>query len=660
MNWPWGQLGLSGPAGLTEIRRAYAEKLKTTHPEEDPEGFQRLHSAYQLASRIARQQKRRVEAKAPPPEEDFDYGELLQGGGEQPRLSHREDEADFDFDGLLQEDGEQPRRPQEEPDWDYDRLFAEGEAERAELRRRRGEERRGKSQERQWDSREDQLNLQFRQEQTRWQNTEAILHTMEMMYNAQAGAETWKKFFLSPMFQQNRNSLDMIFGLEDFISGRELSQGVKAALFLAYGFDKGVSQPEQRPLFQMLLPAWKAERRTKPSSLWKPMIFGVLGSLVFLFGIGPLLDSGLISIALYAVGLAFIVWVIRKAVVLGNRERRARGQPFEKKQELRGLIVALACVIALVTVPSWIRSLSGLDWGRFLPSRDPREQVCRYIEEDLGVKAGALYNLGASYANDAYGNVFYLGDDPSSRQFLAGPDGDRDKKNGKYGYTTNLPEMMMLWSLKDFAGKRKISNVDTVDRNQKLKRWETSGTFVLTLPIGGTGDIITDLGALLEELSREPWYQARPPVCEVVLCSRQMAEGRLILGRWHPSDGDFDAEGLRELYESTFTYSYCAQLLKELELDWDFIRKEGEHYTLTNEGTATIRNRDCYKLYGLDETGAVALEYYVDLDERNIYCLPGNFGDTGNSEDQLSIYRVLHWGDDLGLICLYYPWLRVN
>ena len=526
MSWPWSQLGLPGPSQLSEIRHAYAEKLKTTHPEEDPEGFQRLHSAYQLASRMARQQKRRAEVQVPapecppqpapepsqPPEKDFNYDELLQGG-EQPRLSHRDDEEDFDFDALLQEDGEQPRRTRkEEPDWDYDRLFAEGEAERAEYRRRRGEERRKEqrqqSQERrrQWNSREEQLNLQFRQEQDRWQNTETILHVIEMMYNSQAETEAWKKFFQSPMFQQNRNSLDLMFGLEDFVSGRELPQEVKAALFLAYGFDRGVSRPEQRPLFQMLLPAWKAERRAGVS-IWKPMFFGILSSLVFLFGIAPLLDSGLIPIALYAVGLAFLVWVIRKTVILGNWEVRARNRNFGKKQ---GLILAIACVMALVAAVTWLRSPPGLDLRKFLPTKDPREQVCRYIEEDLGVKVGSLYNLNDTYATDTYGNVFYLGDDPSSRQFLAGPDGDR--KNGKSGYTTNLPEMMMLWSLEDFANKRKIRNVDTVDRDLKLERWETGGTFVLTLPVGGAGEIITDLGALLEELSQESWYQAQPPV----------------------------------------------------------------------------------------------------------------------------------------------------
>ena len=54
MSWPWSELGLSGPAALPEIRSAYAQRLKATHPEEDPEGFQRLHTAYQEASRQAR------------------------------------------------------------------------------------------------------------------------------------------------------------------------------------------------------------------------------------------------------------------------------------------------------------------------------------------------------------------------------------------------------------------------------------------------------------------------------------------------------------------------------------------------------------------------------------------------------------------------------
>ena len=75
---------------------------------------------------------------------------------------------------------------------------------------------------------------------------------------------------------------------------------------------------------------------------------------------------------------------------------------------------------------------------------------------------------------------------------------------------------------------------------------------------------------------------------------------------------------------------------------------------------SVILDHDCYKIFGLDESGAVAMEYYVSLKERNIYCLPGDFWETGNQEEQLNFYRLLHWGDSFGTVGLYYPWLRVN
>lgn len=52
MSWPWSELGLSGPASPEEIKHAYAQRLKDIHPEENPDGFQRLHRAYQVARRL--------------------------------------------------------------------------------------------------------------------------------------------------------------------------------------------------------------------------------------------------------------------------------------------------------------------------------------------------------------------------------------------------------------------------------------------------------------------------------------------------------------------------------------------------------------------------------------------------------------------------------
>lgn len=709
MSWPWSQLGLPGPSELSEVRHAYAEKLKTTHPEEDPEGFQRLHSAYQLASRMARQQKRRPEPMpqperparpepSRPPEEEFNYEELLRDGGEQPRLRREEDgEQDFNFEELLQDgDGPSrpPRGPEEERDFDFERLFAEGEAERAEERRRRGEARRraqaqarAYARERQkaqewtrqrerW-QRQEQQNVydrerrdQFSQEEARWQNTETILHTLEMLHNARAPLGEWEKFFASPLFQQNKDSLDLIFGLEDFVSSKPMPREVRLALFLAYGFDKGPSRPELRPLYQMLLPDWRAENHEKIHER-KLAILGVILGLVGPFILGPLLDMGFISAFFVSLGVVWIAWVIRKVVRTGSMEKRARGGKVSKKDELRAML-GFGLAVVLVLVLGWMRSNPGRGLRDLLPTRDPREQTCRYIREDFGVEVASLYNMNDNYATERYGNVFYLKDTPN-RQFLAGPDGERERdlKHGKPGYTTNLPEMLLLWELRDFAKDHKMEPVDSLDRgevrqeaggvhlDQGLEQWETTGTFLITLPIDGGEDIIRDLGELLDRLKEEKWYKSLATRCTLVLCSQEMEEGRVVMIRTQPGLTVYSTAQCLGLYEETFAHECCAQILKELELDRDFMGEGEERYTLTNEGKAKIQGLDCYKLFGLDGDGEVAMEYYVYPKLRNIYCLPGNFWETGNTEDQLGFYRLLYWGDR-GTFNLFYPWLRVG
>lgn len=50
----WEELGIGPTRELEDIKRAYGDRLKTCHPEDDPEGFQRLYAAFQAASRFAR------------------------------------------------------------------------------------------------------------------------------------------------------------------------------------------------------------------------------------------------------------------------------------------------------------------------------------------------------------------------------------------------------------------------------------------------------------------------------------------------------------------------------------------------------------------------------------------------------------------------------
>lgn len=73
----WKLLGLDQTDDQRAIKLAYAEKIKTVHPEEDPEGFKALQEAYRDALSQARNSSLRTEANGQ--SSLYDQGQLFSG-----------------------------------------------------------------------------------------------------------------------------------------------------------------------------------------------------------------------------------------------------------------------------------------------------------------------------------------------------------------------------------------------------------------------------------------------------------------------------------------------------------------------------------------------------------------------------------------------------
>lgn len=174
MNWPWNELGLSGPASLTEVRRAYAQRLQEVHPEENPEDFQRLHDAYQEARRAAKKATQQAETSVGSP-----------SGAEEP-VPQAQAPAP-------QEEVPPPQEETAQANWDYDALLEEGDREEATRR------------------------AAAPTEEEIWTAVDQALNLLYQFWRDQYPRELWHRFFYSRLFFQVKGDPDFLVGLEEFI-----------------------------------------------------------------------------------------------------------------------------------------------------------------------------------------------------------------------------------------------------------------------------------------------------------------------------------------------------------------------------------------------------------------------------------------------------------
>ncbi|MCI8537802.1 MAG: hypothetical protein HFF18_03950 [Oscillospiraceae bacterium] len=564
MNWPWSELGLTGPAGLPEIRHAYAQRLKTTHPEEDPEGFQRLHSAYLMASRLARRAPFVPREPEPPKEEPGDYEppyaeDIDPESVDWDPFHQREEEScyceipneqppepldgssywDLDWDALEKETARNTD-PQKTMDWDFDRLFAEGQAERDAAFRRQAEESRRRHEVNHWGTSPEGKSAV---EEAAWAAVLTALHALELLASTGASLPVWQDFLHSEAFWNAKNNLDFVFGLEDFLEDHpELPPEVLTALFLAYRFDSGPVRLEFRPLYRALggdgrrRACQEANPRRKPLELKKLMLFiGV--AILLTLGVGTILAHN--------------------------------SQPKE----------------------TW------------------QERICRYLEEDFD-------RAFLPFSEEKDNNLFVLEDDPEL-VFLAAPEGERDPENDKRGYKTNYTNVLITQAMEAFTEEWDYGLTLDSAGGYEGQPGESPGAYYISMPLsGGDGGIIA-IGGLLEELAQEDWYQELPPVFEIQLCYRIWSFYTCV-----PTEYSFDTDYARTVYLNKLGPEMCRHLA-----DWSGAAKEdlGEsEFVLIEQGSVLIDGDTFFWVSALEpppESGRLA-EYYLSEDGLTLVCVP--------------------------------------
>lgn len=606
MSWPWSELGLSGPAGLPDIRSAYARRLKTTHPEEDPEGFQRLHAAYQEASRYARR-NRPAPAEAPrkpegppsreaPPEEeggqgaDWDFDELTRAREPSPKSPEKPEAREWDYDALLEE-AEEPQAPPEKepqaPEWDFERLFAEGEEEAQEARRRKMEDLRHKN----WARYVPQARRRREADgEEAWPAVLAAVRALELLERTEAPPAQWRRFLDSPVFLSVRADMDFVFLLEDFLRQHpDLSPEIRRAIFTAYEAQNASKYPAYRPLYRLLGVERKDKRReARAKSGWRN------------------------------------AW---------------RSYPPWRKAVIVSCFAILAVFFSVGTAANLRSAREDLTARR--EAQRWLEQAPQWLEEDYG----------EPFTRVVSGEVFAPAADPEL-YFRASPYGERSE--AWPGYQTNYPHILVKRALEGFAREREL-DLDLASYSHDIG--DAPGAYLLNLPLLGAEEAVAALGELLEDLSRQDWYRvppinpqgeeeyrAREPVkYTVYLCHRGLAFYEA------PSAQGFDTEEALSLYAQAGP-AFCRYILENSGLA-DQHLGEGT-YDLLDREPVELGDGTFFQVCGVDrESGQVRVHYLLASGGGTLFCIPPE--KFGQVRSPIDLYRgtVRHLQmDKLGLV----------
>lgn len=638
MSWPWSELGLSGPSDLTAVRHAYAECLKTTHPEEDPEGFQRLNEAYQQARKLARRGGQKAGRTTPPT-----APKARTAPPKPPKPNPPEEKGSAALDELFRTPPPKPEAPPEETP----RPTEKGSAALDELFRTPPPKPEAPTEE---TPRPTEKGSAALDELFRTPPPKPEAPPEETPCPTEKGSAALDELFRTPPPKpeppveetprptEKSTALDELFrtptvetpvppeespaGEQEYTDAFESEQARRAeereqaaeARRAAFFEKYSASTPDQEEQLKRRWARIEAAQTMAevlvdsgaPLDQWMEY----LHSSVFLIVKGdPEFVAGFEDLLRDAAGLPdHVKWELLRAFsgmdarqvpqvwhgihqILAGRTPQADQPgkspdvvPVWKTGTFRFcliffLVTLFAAAAVLLGPMVLVRALYLLNF----PARKEQAQLCQYLEEDTGRKVEGLWEGGFNYKD-----IYCLWDQPSIT-FKAQAEGERDLAAGELGYTTNFSNIMLTDALEKFAEEQDCE-LWLIDGEDYRSSWmfgsSVPESYCIEVPMWEGEELLTALNSLMAELEQESWYQLLP--LEYFEFDFVYSGFDHVIWYTYTSDEPFDGQALLDNYRSGAGESVCSYLVEQsglLEADFG-----GAEYRLEPQEVVELPN----------------------------------------------------------------------
>lgn len=452
MSWPWSELGLDGPATLDEVRHAYAERTKQTHPEEDPEGFQRLHEAYQLARKQATDRKtspkmpkafqenqdlqphaEKKKEQDPSIWKELDKTEDTKNPPQQTETPEQDEKVSIweELDEMEPAQKPQQKETSEQKDtWDYERIFEEAEKEKQAQFRKELQKRSG-----------------LTDETDNWENVALALQMIKSIRKNGMPDLEWNRFLHSPLFEQVCRNKGFILVLEDWLRETPLTPpAAQEALLKRLNLSPGHVPSMYYALYLLLTESGAAfQYKEVHKQVKRPPNKNVKQALIPVVG----------------VFLSFLVF----------------------------------CFVEYQVIPAF-------------QTRHQYDRLSRWLSEDLGMTVTPHDAVNAQSQPEKL--RFEVPSMPDF-WFTAEYTGKRDLEKDEPGYKTNFSNAVFDWNLQQFAKNQGYELNEAGGKSWRSLTPDSTATYYLEFPLTEAEKCVQSLDAFYKELEQNDWYQDFPP-----------------------------------------------------------------------------------------------------------------------------------------------------